>query len=280
MTHPRKWISRLLILVVTIGLVAAFAPQSNHQSFAPRRAEAQASIINQVLYEFSNYVGINPPLYTAELDLGELNRPFEASYEFQGLDLRDGPVSCDSRIMADDETIIGSVGFRVIVTLNGRRYEFRTNLNASPVIRCFNGEPIDWNGSSRGIGTTIDGTSATDIAMRHLSGYLELGTTITVALAEDPPEADDDPETEDFPLVYYRWLSVVYNDASLGCPQGGGVTYDVRDTLAYRITLTVNGRVYSYRVRSDGNVALLCLGGRPHSSSIGLEVDATIPASE
>lgn len=278
MTHPRKWILRLLILVVTIGLVAAYAPDSNHQPFAPHRAEAQASIINQVLYEFSNYVGINPPLYTAELDLGELNRPFEAGYEFQGLDLRDGPVSCSSRILDDNEEIIGSVGFRVLITLNGRRYEFRTNLNASPVIRCYNGQEMDWNGASRGIGTTIDGTSATNIAMRHLSSYLELGQTITVDLAENPPEADDDPDTEDFPRVFYRWLSVVYNDASLGCPQGGGVTYDVRDTLAYRITLTVNGWVYSYRVRSDGNVVLLCRGGRADASSIGLTIDATAPA--
>lgn len=271
---------RLLVLAATIALVVGLVPQANHQPFAPKRAEAQASIINQVLYEFSNYVGISPPLYTAELDLGELNRPFVASYEFQGLDLRDGPVSCASRIMADDETIIGSVGFRVLITLNGRRYEFRTNVNASPVIRCYNGQPMDWNGSPRGIGATIDGTSATNIAMRHLSGFLELGQTITVALADDPPEADDDPDTEDFPRVFYRWLSVVYNDASLGCPQGGGVTYDVRDTLAYRVTLTVNGWVYGYRVRADGNVVLLCRGGRPDASSIGLNIDATAPASE
>ncbi len=280
MTHPRKWLLRLLIVGLCIGFVAAVAPQSNHQPFAPKRAEAQASIINQVLYEFSNYVGISPPLYTAEMDLGELNRPFEADYSFDGLDLRDGPVSCSSRILGDNEQIIGEVGFRVLVTLNGRRYEFRTTLDASPVIRCYNGRPMDWNGSYRGIGTTIDGTAATNLAMKHLSGYLELGQTITVALADDPPEADDDDTTEDFPRVFYRWLSVVYNDASLGCPQGGGVTYDVRDTLAYRVTLTVNGYVYGYRVRSDGAVVLLCRSGRADVSSIGLTIDATAPASE
>jgi hypothetical protein len=273
----QNFYKRLALVAVVLALLLGFAPSGTplQQPFAPRPAAAQALIINQILYEFSNYVGISPPLYAAELDLGETDRSFEAGYEFSGLDLRDGPVSCDSRIMEENETIVGSVGFVVYVSLNGRRYEFRTNLNASPVIRCFNGAPIDWNGSPRGIGATIDGDRATDIAMGHLSTWLDLGQTITVALANDPPEADDDPDTVDFPRVFYRWVSVVYNDASLGCPQGGGVTYDVRDTLAYRVTLTVNGFVYSYRVRADGGVVLLCRGGRPDESSIGLNIDSS-----
>jgi hypothetical protein len=98
--------------------------------------------------------------------------------------------------------------------------------------------------------------------MSHLSTYLDLERPITITEADEP--------LEDSPRVFYRWSApIVYNDASLGCPLSGA-TYDVRDTLAWRVTLTVNGRVYPYRVRMDGNVVLLCFSGRPDASSIGL----------
>jgi len=235
----------------------------------PSPSEAQsgagAGLSNFILLRFSNYVGVSPPLTAAELELGDLNRPFSASYRFNGLDLTSEPLSCDSRILDDDEIITnGQVGYRYLITMQGRTYEFRTNLTGSQLIRCYFGEPIDFNGNPRGIGTTLSGEQAVNVAMRHAQSYLELDQTISVELANNP--------NEDTPLTFYQWFPWVYLDASLLCP-ARGFTYDVRDTFAFRILLTINGRFLDYRVRGDGNVVLLCQGGRPNDTSIGLSID-------
>jgi hypothetical protein len=103
-----------------------------------------------------------------------------------------------------------------------------------------------------------------DQALAHLSNYLDLEKTITLALIE----ADD----EDILFTSYRYDPVVYTTTALGCPQAGQ-TYAQRQVNAYRILLTVRGYgTYDYRVTADGSVLIFCLGGRPHSSSIGLDL--------
>lgn len=252
-------------LTLTLAAVLLMAALISPISAAPKSVSAQGpTTSDRVLAAFSNYIGINPVLTAAELEFeGAEERRFPVSFRFTGLDLRTGGLSCDSRVMAADERIVGGeVGFRYLITLNGLTYELRTNFFGTRIIRCFFGEEIDFDPLPRGIGPSITGEEATRVAMRHLSGYLQLERPITIEEADEP--------LEDSPRVFYRWSApVVFGDASLGCPLRGA-TYDVRDTLGWRVTLTVNGRVYPYRVRMDGNVVLLCFGGRPDPSSIGL----------
>jgi hypothetical protein len=73
--------------------------------------------------------------------------------------------------------------------------------------------------------------------------------------------------------VYY-WTPFVYLDASLGCPQRG-FTYDVRDTFAFRVQVSVAGRYFDYRVRGDGAQVIWCRGGVPDETSIGLGINRT-----
>ena len=251
----------LLVIVLVIAIFFSATPQST-PTMAQEDGASTLGLTNYILLLFSNYAGVSPQLTAAELELGELNRPFSARYRFSGLDLRSAPLSCDSRVMDEDEVITnGRIGYRYLITLQGRTYEFRTNLTGSQVIRCYYGKPIDFNGSPRGIGTTISGDAATNAAMRHAQGYLALDSAISVELANDP--------AENTPRTFYQWFPWVYLDSSLACP-ARGFTYDVRDTFAYRVILNVQGRYLDYRVRGDGNVVILCRGGRPDDSSIGL----------
>lgn len=249
----------LLILLVSMLLVGLPTDQ-------PQSAEAQASYLltNYVLYNFSNYAGISPVLTASELELGNPNRPFEAGYTVAGLDLRQDPLSCSSPVLDEGELITnGQVGYRYLITLSNFTYEFRINLAGTQLIRCYYGRQIDFNGAPRGIGTTISGDRATDLAFTHAQNYLGLDVPVSTAKANDPDE--------DTPYLYYRWNSYMYLDASLACPQYGA-QYDVRDTFAFRVILNVAGYYFDYRVRGDGAVVLLCQGGRPNTSSIGLEL--------
>ncbi len=254
---------RILLLMVAVAVtVSVFPPKMQN-------VQAQGGFAaDNILIQFSYYLGINPVLTAAELDRGELNRPFFAEYEINPIDLRGTSLSCSAPVLPNDQTIVDAVaiGWQVIITLQNRTYQFRSNFGGSAVIRCVGGEQIDFNGTPRGIGTTISGEAATTAAMNHLSGQLDVGT-ITIERAENPGEED--------PRVFYRWNAFVYLDASLGCP-ASNIDYDVRDTFAYNVNLTVNGRRYNYRVRGDGGQVIWCRSGRPDTTSIGI----TFPTTE
>lgn len=114
--------------------------------------------------------------------------------------------------------------------------------------------------------TNFSARARVDQAMAHLSGYLELETVISLERIEN----DD----ENIPFVRYTWSPVNYTFASMGCPQAG-VDYPEREVAAYRIFISTLGRTYDYRVSVEGNVVILCFGGRPSDTSIGLELTAS-----
>lgn len=108
------------------------------------------------------------------------------------------------------------------------------------------------------------GRQRVDQAMLHLSGFLELETPISLQLIEE--------NSEDIPFVSYTWVPFTYTTSAMGCP-ASGVEYSRREVPAYRILLTVRGfGTYDYRVSQDGSAVILCFGGRPNSTSIGLEL--------
>ena len=110
----------------------------------------------------------------------------------------------------------------------------------------------------------FEALSRVDQALAHVSGYLDLETTITLARI--------DTDDENIPYTTWNWTPVVYTTASLGCP-AAGQTYTDREVAAYRVRLTVRGYgTYDYRVARDGSVVILCFSGRPHTSSIGLDL--------
>lgn len=76
-----------------------------------------------------------------------------------------------------------------------------------------------------------------DQAMQHLSGFL--GITINRS------------------SHFWGWAENVYSDVGMGCP-AAGATYTPESTRGYRITVTVDGTVYDYRIKSDGSILALC----------------------
>lgn len=261
-----------VIIILLMSMVLMALPVASPEPVAAQGGGANFLLTNYVLYNFSNYAGISPALTASEIELGNPTRPFEASYTVAGLDLREVPLSCDSPVLEEGELIFdGRIGYRYWITLQGRTYEFRVNLAATELIRCYYGEPIDFDGTPRGIGATITGDQATNLAFAHAQNYLGLEVPISTDKANNP---DDDT-----PYLVYRWDSYMYLDASLACPQFRA-QYDVRDTFAFRVKLTVGGRFLDYRVRGDGAVVLLCQSGRPNTSSIGIELGQINPVVE
>ena len=262
----------LVIIILLLSMVLVALPASNPEPVAAQGGGASYLLTNYVLYNFSNYAGVSPALTASEIELGNPTRPFDASYTVAGLDLREAPLSCDSPILEEGELIFdGRIGYRYLITLQGRIYEFRVNIAATELIRCYYGKLIDFDGSPRGIGATITGDQATDLAFAHAQNYLALDVPISTALANNP--------NDDTPYLVYRWDTYLYLDASLACPQYGA-KYDVRDTFAFRVQLTVGRRYLDYRVRGDGAVVLLCQYGRPNSTSIGIELGQINPVIE
>lgn len=263
---------QILIIVLLISMVLVALPSTQVKPVTAQGDGASYLLTNYVLYSFSNYAGVSPVLTASEIELGNPTRPFEASYRVAGLDLREVPLSCDSPVLEEGELIFdGRIGYRYLITLQGRIYEFRINLAATELIRCYYGVAIDFNGAPRGIGATITGDQATNIAFAHAQNYLALDVPISTAKVDAPDE--------DTPYLVYRWDTYMYLDASLACPQFSA-QYDVRDTFAFRVQLTVGGRYLDYRVRGDGSVVLLCQSGRPNTSSIGIELGQITPVVE
>lgn len=112
--------------------------------------------------------------------------------------------------------------------------------------------------------TPLLGATRTEQAMAHLSTYLELETPISIQRIED----DD----ENIPYVTYSFTPVTYLTSAMGCP-AAGITYDTREVPAYRILITAYGYgTYDYRVDADGRAVILCRGGGPNETSIGLDL--------
>lgn len=92
-----------------------------------------------------------------------------------------------------------------------------------------------------------------DQALQHLSGYL--GMTLTRQ------------------NTVWQWVRGSYLNAMLGCPEPGRA-YPDNPMRSYDITIAVEGQgSFQYYVAEDGAIVILCLDGRPHPSSIGVEVE-------
>lgn len=120
--------------------------------------------------------------------------------------------------------------------------------------------------------TPVDtqGLARVEQALAHVSGYLGLETAITLA--------GMDANLEEIPYTSYTFDPVIYTSSSMGCPEGGR-TYVDRSVSAYRILITVRGvGTFDYRATPDGSVLIMCVGGDPHVSSIGLQAtyDGTV----
>jgi|GEM_PF-4000020 len=261
------FISCLLIGSLLVTLVPSPANE-------PDVATAQGTVEDVVLALVYRNLGISPAPTRGQVESGGADLAFPTSFRSQALDLNatQGRIACDSPIVPDDQRVVGWYGFRVEVTVVGRRYVYRTNGSGNDLIRCINGQQVDLNfGSVPGFGATRNGYDVTNLAMRHLSGYLDLDVVLT---REDVDRTGEDADFEYPYRVFYRWASVVYTNSAFQCPARGQLFTD-GPTAAYRILITVNGRTYQYRASPDGSVLLLCLGGGAEESSPGIRFDTT-----
>lgn len=69
---------------------------------------------------------------------------------------------------------------------------------------------------------------------------------------------------------YWTWTDLVYNNASLGCPDPA-TSYAQVQTRGYSITIEYDGSAYNYRATPDGSIFFQCVDGRPATD------DATTP---
>lgn len=252
-------LSRLTIIFTLIAVLLG--------GVSPQPAQAQDSVISQVVGLVMRNIGINPAPTKGQLDSGNVNLPFEIAYEFNGLDLREESLSCTAPILGDDEIVIGRIGWRVLVTVSGRRYEFRTDAGGGNIIRCINRSEAGTSfGAATATGATLSGDAVSDRALAHLQGYLGSEFELSVANAEEPP-------VEDYPRVFYRWSTTIFDNSALECPASGG-TFTEGDVAGFFVTLTVDGRVYRYRANADGSVLVLCISGRADPASIGVNFPA------
>jgi len=240
---------------------------------------AQGTVEDQVFAVVGQNIGMLPMPTKGEIDRGlDDSYPLTIGYRKVGLDLNatSGVPQCDSRVMGDEELIIGWFGFRIVVTVAGRSYEFRTDASGRNIIRCSGGRQVDLNfGAPASRGATRSGWDITDQAMTHLTNYLGLSPAITRAAVDAAAEARRNREENDYPhRVSYRWDSAVFSNSALNCP-GRGQSFNTGPAAGYRVSLSVNGRNYQYRSSLDGAVLILCLGGRADPSSLGV----TIPES-
>jgi hypothetical protein len=265
-----KFIAAALItvLLATLILFPASTPVT-----------AQGTIEDQIFAIVARNIGIGSYPTKGQLDKGDeaelAGYAFPMFYETDGLDLNasGGTPQCNSRVLADGERIVGWVGYRVNIRVQNLRYEFRTNGTGSQIIRCQGGQSASMQfGGATSLGATRSGWDVTDQAMRHISTYLELSPIITRADVDAAYEASLETGEFDYPhSVSYRWDVALFTNSALNCP-ASGQEFNNGPVAGYRITLTVNGRSYSYRSTSDGNILILCLGGRADPSSIGVSI--------
>lgn len=248
-------LKKLILFVVIVTLAVGVVPSPQP------KVQAQAGVVDQVLVTVARNLGMAPAPTRGQLDMGTVSFSVDMGYDFTGLDLRTVALSCTAPRLGKEEQIIGNVGYEVVVTVQNRRYEFRTNSTGSRLIRCQNGQEVTGNfGVMPSVGTTLTGDQIAEQAINHLNGYLQPETPLTRQGIIDrtlPYRAS------------YTWNATVFTSASMGCP-ASGATYTQGDMFGYRVTVTVQGRSYRYFARGDGGVLLLCLGGRPDASSVGL----------
>ena len=58
-------------------------------------------------------------------------------------------------------------------------------------------------------------------------------------------------------LTRWRYIEQNFNDASLGCPQPGGVYAQVQ-TPGYQFVITYGGQIYDYRISADQRALVMC----------------------
>jgi hypothetical protein len=263
-----------IALTLLAVLMLSLAPLA-----VPQPAQAQGTIEDQIIALVARNLGITSYPTKGQLDRSSAEElaqyAFPIFYETRGLDLNDsgGVPRCNSRVLGEDELVIGWFGYRVIIRIQGLTYEFRTNGSGKSIIRCSGGQQVNLNfGGGTSLGRQITGSEATDRAMRHLSTYLGLSPVITRADVDAAYEEFQETGEFDYPYsVRYRWDAVLFTNSALNCP-AAGQEFVNRPAAGYRMTITVDGRSYSYRSTPDGNILILCLGGRADPSSIGISV--------
>lgn len=259
-------IKKLLLLLGIVGLALGVIG-------SPRPSQAQNSVEDVIFGIVAQNLGVYRPT-KGELDAGRYDLAFPFAYRTRGLDLnstKGGLVCSGVPVLDEGQIIVGYVGYEVRVTVQGKVYTFRTDSTGNQVIRCANGQTASMSfGVAPARGAQLTGEQVVDLAMRHLSGYLGLDRTVTLADVQAVETAIDNGEDVDYPYsVRWRWDPVVYTNSAFNCP-AEGQTFTNGDVGAYRITLTIQGRVYQYRASPDGRTLILCFGGRADPSSVGI----------
>jgi hypothetical protein len=238
---------------------------------SPPPAQAQGTVEDVVFQLVGTQLGFIAPT-KGQVDTGTVDLPFSFSYRKVGLDLNatGGTPVCSgqARILSDSEFVQGWVGYQIIVTVAGRNYTFRTNGTGTSVIRCRGSQTANSAfGAAPSVGRALPGDDVVGIAMNHLNGYLNLDTPVSVAAIQ----AEDNGEDVLPYSASYRWDGVLYSNSAFNCPVPGQ-SFNTGDAMGIRITITLAGRSYQYRVSPNGQVVILCLGGRGDPSSLGVNI--------
>lgn len=231
--------------------------------------------VDQAMANLSSYLELETPISVALISADDENIPF-TSYTFDPVVYTTASLGCPAAGQTYADRRVNA--YRILITVRGYgTFDYRATNDGSVLIFCRGGRP---HSSSVGLGLTTAGTvgvdnsqapvaaagltggpARVDQAMRHLSAYLGLRQTVTLAgvTSNDPFIVRTDY------LFKPVWLFINPN----ACPVIAAA-YAPGSVFGYEITLTVNGRNYLYYANQDGTVLVLCISGSPQRSSIGI----------
>ncbi len=262
-----------LSLVVLFSIAPAFAQDDGQESTTPLLG---ATRTEQAMAHLSNFLELETAITIQRIDDSDENIPY-VTYSFTPVTYLTSAMGCPAAGVSYDTREVPA--YRILITVRGfGTYDYRVDSAGRAVILCGRGGPNQTSigldlansnalgfarvrtGSAAGL---VGGLARVDQALRHVSGVLNLRNTLTLerVTANDPFIA----------IARYAWLPIYYvpptSNAVCLTPLDAN-TYNPAAVFGYQVTLTVNNRNYVYQFNQDGSLLILCVNGRPSSSSI------------
>lgn len=267
-----------LLIVVLLATVSLSFAQDGTGEATPTPVDTQGlARVEQALTHVSNYLGLEPVITLAGIDANQEDIPY-TSYTFTPVIYTSASLGCPERGRTYARRNVAA--YRIRISIRGvGTFDYRATPDGNVMIMCMGSDP---HVSSIGLQATYEGTvgeaqastdtatvggaglvggpARVDQAMRHVSAYLNLNVTLTLAKV-----TGNDPFIA---FTEWKWEPLYYLfDGGPDCPYVVE-SYDPNMRFGYRVTLKVNNRDYVYYTDSEGAMLLLCRNNQVDPSSI------------
>lgn len=274
--NQQNFLKLILSVVLLLSLVLMSAPAAAQDGGESTTPLLGATRTEQAMAHLSNFLELETAITIQRIEDDDENIPY-VTYSFTPVTYLTSGMGCPAAGVTYDTREVPA--YRILITVYGfGTFDYRVDVDGRAVILCTFGGPSDTsigldlaNGNALGFARNRTTAAAglvgwqarVDQALRHVSGYLNLRNTITFerVSANDPFIA----------AAEYVWLPFYYvppatnNECLTPIPEN---TYDPAAVFGYQVTVTVNNRDYLYQFNQDGSLLILCINGRPSSTSI------------